>query len=153
MKQQQYRRTTAHHFTEWTQPPKKWISPSSKPTHMAYKKPATSANIDDDDYVEETHATSAPALPSAVCNNCDGHCLSTLAIAIILGPCVVLVLGFGMGIGFLIARIWPDKLKVLNVAQPLPPLMHPEISVATEFTDAQTETQPAESQVCLFLVM
>uniref|UniRef100_A0A915A1S6 EGF-like domain-containing protein n=1 Tax=Parascaris univalens TaxID=6257 RepID=A0A915A1S6_PARUN len=104
---------------------------------------------DVEEYPKKQMATSPYIWSSGKCITCEGHCLSTVTIAIILGPCVVLVLGFGVGIGFLIARIWPDNLKLISVAPPpLPPnRSEAEKSVVTETIEPPMETQTVTSQV------
>ncbi|KHN87189.1 hypothetical protein Tcan_08362 [Toxocara canis] len=126
--------------------------PSETSPFMAHKEPASSAhltdaesNLHDDDFLKETHATSAPPLPSAMCNNRDVYCFSMLAIAIILGPCVVLVLVFGIGTGILIARSWSDKPKTFEAAQPVPRHEHSEMRDATDITEPETETASSTS--------
>ncbi|KHN87185.1 hypothetical protein Tcan_08348 [Toxocara canis] len=111
---------------------------------MAHIERATTAhltdaesNLHDDDFVKETHAISAPPLPSAVSKNRDGYCLSMLAIAIILGPCVVLALGFGIVIGILIARSWLISQKAFEAAQPTPRHEHSEMPDATRNRNSQ----------------
>ncbi|VDM30013.1 unnamed protein product [Toxocara canis] len=68
-----------------------------------------------------------------------------LAIAIILGPCVVLVLVFGIGTGILIARSWSDKPKTFEAAQPVPRHEHSEMRDATDITEPETETASSTS--------
>uniref|UniRef100_A0A9J2PU07 Uncharacterized protein n=1 Tax=Ascaris lumbricoides TaxID=6252 RepID=A0A9J2PU07_ASCLU len=122
-----------------------------KPSTLAIA-PAQSFPPDTEDveeYPKEKMATSPSVWPSGKCVTCEGHCLSTVTIAIILGPCIVLVLGFGVGIGFLIARIWPDNLKVINLAPPpLPPNRYEvEKSVVSEIIEPPMEAQTVTSQV------
>uniref|UniRef100_A0A0M3I1M0 MANEC domain-containing protein n=1 Tax=Ascaris lumbricoides TaxID=6252 RepID=A0A0M3I1M0_ASCLU len=97
----------------------------------------------DDDDLGERQSTSPSVCPLEKCTICEDHCLSTVTIATILGICVVLVLGFGVGIGFEIARVWPNDSEVINTAPQPSPATRSDVekSITDEIVEGLMGTQ------------